>query len=348
MNAIKQHKGFSLVELMVSITLSLVLLAGVLSIFFSSKVTYFSNEHTARLQENGRVALDLITHDLRASGYPGCMKESSTTPFGNALNDADELLWDYAEPLVGFDYTSTNTWTPTIADITFDGDDVPPADGSDILLLRTVSRDSRASYVQSNMASGTSDIVIPNADAPAAGQIMLISDCAAAAAFQVSSYVAGAPNGSIKHATGGSNPGNAADNLGYAFQVGARIVPLQTVMYYIGAGTDGPSLFRKVGAADAEEMVEGVDGMQVAFGEDTDADRIANRYVPADSVGNWVNVISVNVSLLMRSAEAGTEEDNVTYELLTDDAGGEEYGPFGDRRQRMLFTTTAAVRNRAL
>ena len=46
---------------MVSITIGLILLAGVLSIFLSSKVTYFANEKTARLQENGRVALDLIS-----------------------------------------------------------------------------------------------------------------------------------------------------------------------------------------------------------------------------------------------------------------------------------------------
>jgi type IV pilus assembly protein PilW len=60
MNFSKQ-RGVSLVELMVSITIGLILMAGVLSIFMSSKVTYFANEKTARLQENGRVALDLIS-----------------------------------------------------------------------------------------------------------------------------------------------------------------------------------------------------------------------------------------------------------------------------------------------
>ena len=57
-----QQRGFSLVELMVALALSLVLMSGVLSIFFSSKVTYLANEKTARLQENGRTALDLIVH----------------------------------------------------------------------------------------------------------------------------------------------------------------------------------------------------------------------------------------------------------------------------------------------
>ena len=59
-------RGFSLIELMVSIVIGLILVAGILSIFFSSRVTYTSNEKTARLQENGRVALDNLAHDLRS------------------------------------------------------------------------------------------------------------------------------------------------------------------------------------------------------------------------------------------------------------------------------------------
>jgi type IV pilus assembly protein PilW len=64
---LNKQRGVSLVEMMVAITIGLILLAGVLSIFFSSKVTYFSNEKMARLQENGRVALNLISHDVRAA-----------------------------------------------------------------------------------------------------------------------------------------------------------------------------------------------------------------------------------------------------------------------------------------
>ena len=44
----QMQRGFSVVELMVAVTLSMILMAGVLSIFASSKVTYLSNEKTAR------------------------------------------------------------------------------------------------------------------------------------------------------------------------------------------------------------------------------------------------------------------------------------------------------------
>ena len=111
MNAIKQ-RGVSMVELMVSITIGLILLAGVMSIFFSSKVTYFANEKTARLQENGRVALDLVLHDMRASGYMGCAR---SVPFTSMLNTPNSMLWNYAIPLQGYESDGLGTWSPAIA-----------------------------------------------------------------------------------------------------------------------------------------------------------------------------------------------------------------------------------------
>ena len=78
-----KQSGVSLVELMVSITIGLILMAGVLSIFMSSKVTYLANEKTARLQENGRVALDLIQHDVRSAGFMGCAR---SVPFTSTLS----------------------------------------------------------------------------------------------------------------------------------------------------------------------------------------------------------------------------------------------------------------------
>ena len=93
-----KQKGFSVIELMVAMVIGLVLMAGALSIFFSSRVTFSTNEHMARLQENGRVALDLVTHDIRSAGYNGC---SRGVPFNNQLNTSGALLWNYVAPVRG-------------------------------------------------------------------------------------------------------------------------------------------------------------------------------------------------------------------------------------------------------
>ena len=86
---------------MVSITIGLILMAGVLSIFLSSRVTYFANERTARLQENGRVALDLVTHDVRSAGYQGCARG---VPVNNRLVTPTSTNWNYIFPVQGYEY----------------------------------------------------------------------------------------------------------------------------------------------------------------------------------------------------------------------------------------------------
>ena len=66
-----RHKqlGLSLVELMVALVLGLVLMAGVIQVFLASRQTYNANEAMARMQENGRFALEFISRSARLAGY---------------------------------------------------------------------------------------------------------------------------------------------------------------------------------------------------------------------------------------------------------------------------------------
>ena len=335
-----KQRGVSLIELMVSITIGLILIAGVLSIFMSSKVTYFTNEKTARLQENGRVALDLVTHDVRAAGYMGCAR---TVPFTNTLNSSTALLWNYAIPLQGYESNNTSAWTPTIAAGTLDP---APIFASDVIVTRAPVRDGRALRVESGLASFTSDPDVLAASAVPLGTIMMITDCEASSVFQVTDYAAG----SISHAAGTGTPGNATDDLGYQYQMGSRVLPLQTIIYYLANDTvtGEPGLYRQTGATQpAELLIEGVEAMQIAYAIDTTGDRVADVYRTADLVTNWDNVLSVEVAMLIRSAEEGGTVDEKEYVLLPA-AVGRSFGPFNDRRMRMVFSTTIALRNRAL
>jgi type IV pilus assembly protein PilW len=68
MNA-RHHSGFSLVELMVAMTLGLLVTATVLQIFISSKKGFRTNQALSRVQESGRFALDIMAQDLRQAGF---------------------------------------------------------------------------------------------------------------------------------------------------------------------------------------------------------------------------------------------------------------------------------------
>ena len=78
--------------------------------------------------------------------------------------------------------------------------------------------------------------------------------------------------GIIDHAAGagsGGGPGNASNDLGHAFEINSQVVPMRTVAYYIGTSGGRTGLWRIAGAAAAEELVEGVERMELRFGEDT-------------------------------------------------------------------------------
>lgn len=67
----KMHpsRGLTLIELMVAIALGLLLVAVVIQIYVGSRATYNKQEDLSRLQENGRVALDVIGRAARISAF---------------------------------------------------------------------------------------------------------------------------------------------------------------------------------------------------------------------------------------------------------------------------------------
>lgn len=121
----------------------------------------------------------------------------------------------------------------------------------------------------------------------------------------------------------------------------ANTTPVTTTIYSIQDGASGePALFAKKDAADAQELVEGIEDVQVLYGEDlelaspptTAGYGVANYYVTADDVTDMAKVVSVRIILTAR-----TLDDNLT---ATADATA------GDHRIRRNFTSTIALRNR--
>jgi type IV pilus assembly protein PilW len=65
------HKqiGFSLIELMVAITISMIMLAGILQVFLNSRNFYNLEVGSAQLQENARFTDLYMSHVIRLAGY---------------------------------------------------------------------------------------------------------------------------------------------------------------------------------------------------------------------------------------------------------------------------------------
>lgn len=62
-------RGFTLIELMVAMALSLFLIGGVVLMYASSKAAYLDSNQLSRLQENIRFASDYMVRDIRNAGF---------------------------------------------------------------------------------------------------------------------------------------------------------------------------------------------------------------------------------------------------------------------------------------
>lgn len=93
-------------------------------------------------------------------------------------------------------------------------------------------------------------------------------------------------------------------------------------------------------------IVQGVDNMQLLYGEDiTAADGFTNAttYVTAGNVVNWNNVVSVRLGLLVNSQGViATTNDDVAYTLL----GQTQIAAASDRLRRRAYSSTIVIRNR--
>jgi type IV pilus assembly protein PilW len=63
------QKGMTLVELLIAMLVGVLLTTGVLKIFINAKSNYKLQENLSRLQDNGRMALNLMSNDIRMAGY---------------------------------------------------------------------------------------------------------------------------------------------------------------------------------------------------------------------------------------------------------------------------------------
>jgi type IV pilus assembly protein PilW len=80
--------GLTLLEIMISLSLGLLLLTGIGTIYVGSNQTYRVQEQNARIQESGRYALEVLGRSLRQAGYWNMPAGSAMPAAGIAITSA--------------------------------------------------------------------------------------------------------------------------------------------------------------------------------------------------------------------------------------------------------------------
>src|SRR3989304_7636496 len=89
-SSIFNSSGFTLLELLISMTIGLVVLGSVFSSFTTQKKSYELQEQITVMEQNLRVPLDFITRDLRNAGYNPTEDLTTGTSVGLVPDDPND------------------------------------------------------------------------------------------------------------------------------------------------------------------------------------------------------------------------------------------------------------------
>ncbi len=373
----RRQSGVSMVELLVATAVGLFLTAGIIQLFVSSSQAYRSEEGFARLQENGRYALELITRELRMHGNMGCDSMvgveggsklafnagNSQTYWGTFNVLANDLL-DSTSAFSGSDYlmgssvpigfeigSATNAQQALINP----SNTITTKSTTDALWLTGVFQEGV--YLASDMAAWTSNVELAaNPDSWAQGDFVLITDCRNVDIFEITND----PDGGTTLQHGTSDSTNRSTQLSTTFKadsdmhINAMVYLFTVKSYFIGtANNDGDSVptlyvsFLNGNGRTTREVVEYVEDIVFTFyGHDDDNNGSPDGYERASSVSDWDEVQGVRVQLLMRSPEQVLLEPKSTNCTWDDDCTWDGTA-YSDRYLREVFSTTVALRGQA-
>lgn len=94
--------GFSVIEVMISLVVGLVVVAGVSQVYLGTKQTYRLNEARSRMQEDGRFAMEYLVRNIRLAGYKSTPLPNQPEPFpGNSPADIATPNFETGQVITG-------------------------------------------------------------------------------------------------------------------------------------------------------------------------------------------------------------------------------------------------------
>jgi type IV pilus assembly protein PilW len=306
-----RQRGFSLIELMVALTLALLILVGLSALFANTSVARSEIDKASRQIENGRFALQTLGDDIRHAGYYGALSNAPAAPTIWPNDPCSTVLSDVRDaiglPVQGYAGGAVAPLTCL--------DGYKPQTG--VVVVRRAST------------------AVPAAAAAASAFNIQVSGCAGDA----SPYLLDTPSGTFN-----LHSNLAPGCLPLTGAPAAGISPFFVRIYYIScntdsavacgaAGADGVPTLQRIDVtplgADPTPVVDGIEDMQFDYGMDSDAVGTAGYGAPdiytntaahvsltPTNVAEWEDVLSVKVYLLARNIDrTGSYADVKTYSL---------------------------------
>jgi type IV pilus assembly protein PilW len=287
----RRAAGFSLIELMIAMTIGLILLTVLATVFDQTTSGRNALERISRLTENSRFAADIIGDDIRHAGFYGNFMPPSDATFA----DPSPCDWDVVD-------VAKIGWQPNLASPEYPaqlmGYDDPAATVTAIDCLP-------------NRVPGTDVLVIRRAgSANVTGAAITLQNVY----VQASQCVNDSPSLRVSNTA-------ALFTLRTAACDPALLAPVRRYfvrVYYVSScnecsPSDGIRTLRRFEFVDGGTrnvpLAEGVEQFQIEYAFDTNDDGSPEQFLTTISGGTtptsrWSNVVALRLHLLLRSTES--------------------------------------------
>ncbi len=345
--SIRSQQGLSLVELLVAVTLGLLLMAGLATLFANSSTARVELERNSRQIENGRFAMELISDDLRLAGFYG---ELSIDPglYPAVMPDpcsVDPIQWRASLPIAVQHYDNA-TGVPACMGITARA-------GTDVIVVRRVSSCEAGVGTCPNLLAGLPYLQIAKCKTQTLADRNMPNS-----RYVLERMGTGVFDRKLKDC---ANTAGARQYLVRAYFIandnGSGVaVPTLTRVDFNGAGYDRPV-----------PLVEGIEELNVEYGIDNIGIASDVRFLegspdvytanPATyavagcvnyctAVHHMGNIVTARVNLLARNIEESPGyTDNKTYSLGRDAAGAALTVTPGGRYRRHVYSGVVRIVN---
>ncbi len=308
----RDQNGRSIVELMVAMTIGMVILIAISSLFYANKKSFRANDDKSRLDEEGRLALNLMSYHVRMAGYGTLLSSNEKADDDSnsvvkvlpatytSFSDSKGASVDAIRGCVG-GFTNSSV---TLGSIACSGTATSP----DAFLVR---------YVVDANTTNTTAAGVP-------------TDCLGAAILPT------AIPKSAPRKTGGAPSEYIVENRFYIQTVNG--VP---ELYCRGNGGVAPGTALNAG----QPIAENVEDMKLTYGVSGNNGQSIDRYLTAAQLAanEWQRVVSVRICIVVRSATDNVATATQSYV----GCDGTTVVTPTDKRLRSVFSTVVTIRSRA-
>lgn len=316
----KRQRGFTLVELMIAMVLSLTLGVAIITIFANNSHSFNQDENVLRMQDDARHALREIAFEISMAGHyadlllPGSVTPDTSLALTIDCGPAGSPEWMYQTQAIGTDQSLSLTGLDNATAATAAANHTCIAGGefvggTDVVSIKRVAGARTAVAAPGQVYLRTNGTVGLLFREPASGAPpVFVAPPLAEWAYRPSVYF-------IRNFS--NAPGDG--------------IPALCKKTLRGAG---PSML-------TECLAAGIENLQIEYGIDLSDDGNPNVFLSNPTLLQMQNVVSARIFLLARTTEVdGRYQNGKTYSVSNAPA----YTP-GDSFHRRIVSTTVSVQN---